>query len=271
MRSIAILNQKGGSGKTTTAVNLAAALGEIGKRTLLVDMDAQATATDWLGISNPGRGGITDIFIHQRPLLELVQATEVPGVALVPASPRLVGAEKALEWELNSVQIFRRSVDALPPDQWDYLIVDCPPAWGLITANTLVGVKEVLIPVEAHYLSLASVERVLTATETLRRHLNPELRILGIVACRVDLRTRHAKAVVKELRSRFGQLVFKEEVRENIRLAEAPASRVPITVYDPQSRGAKDYRRLAAAMIERGAAGHPSSVVRPAPTVSTPP
>ena len=255
MRGIAILNQKGGSGKTTTAVNLAAALGEIGKRILLVDMDAQATATVWLGISEAGRG-ITDIFINQRPLLELVRATEVRGVALVPASAWLIGAEKALAWELDAVQIFRRSVAALPPDQWDYLIVDCPPALGIITANSLMGVEEVLIPVEAHHLGLPGVDRVISASETLRSHLNPELRILGIVACRVDFRTRHAKLVVDELRSRFGQLVFKEEVRENVRLAEAPASGLPITLFDPESRGAHDYRKLAAAMIKRVESGH---------------
>ena len=252
MRSIAILNQKGGSGKTTTAVNLAAALGEVGRRVLLVDMDPQATATDWLGVTYPGRG-ITDIFIDQRPLVDLVRATSVRGVAMVPASAWLIGAEKALAWELDAVQIFRRGVAALPPDQWDYLIVDCPPALGIITANSLMGVKEVLIPVEAHHLALPGVDRVITATETLRTHLNPELKVMGILACRVDPRTRHSREVVRELRSRFGSLVFREEVRENVRLAEAPASGTPITVFDTRSRGAKDYRALAAAVSLRNA------------------
>lgn len=255
MRSIAILNQKGGSGKTTTAVNLSAALGEVGRRVLLVDMDPQATATDWLGINHPGRG-ITDIFINQRPLLELVRATSVQGVAMVPASAWLIGAEKALAWELDAVQIFRRGVDALPPDQWDYLIVDCPPALGIITANSLMGVQEVLIPVEAHHLALPGVDRVITATETLRTHLNPGLKVMGILACRVDPRTRHSRDVVKQLRSRFGSLVFREEVRENVRLAEAPASGVPITIFDPHSRGAQDYRALARAVSERATNGH---------------
>ncbi len=244
MRSIAILNQKGGSGKTTTAVSLAAALGEFGRRVLVVDMDPQGTATDWFGIKDPGRG-ITDIFISVKSLLDLVRPTAVMGVTLVPASAWLIGAEKALAWEVGAVQIFSRAMAALPHGQWDYLIVDCPPALGILTANTLIGVKEVLIPVEAHHLALPGVDRVITSVQTLRNHLNPDLQIAGILACRVDSRTRHSRDVVRELRSRFGKLVYKVEIRENVRLAEAPSEGLPITLYDRHSKGAHDYRELA--------------------------
>ncbi|UCH09289.1 MAG: AAA family ATPase, partial [Fidelibacterota bacterium] len=130
MRSIAVLNQKGGTGKTTTTVNLAAALGETGQHVLVVDMDPQGGATRWFGIGNPGRG-VADIFINNRPLVTLVRSTDVLGVSVVPASPWLNGAEKGLAWEPGAVGIFRRSLDTLPPGQWEFLLVDCPPALNL--------------------------------------------------------------------------------------------------------------------------------------------
>ncbi len=244
MRSIAIINQKGGSGKTTTSVNLAAALGEKDRRVLVVDIDPQASATNGFGIRNPGRG-ITDLIINEIRLLDLVRATEVMGVAIVPASAWLAGAEKALEWNGASLTLFQRSVRALPREQWDYLLVDCPPTLGILTANALVGVTEVLIPVEAHHMSLPGVDRVLTSVETLKKHLNETLEVTGILACRVDPRTRHSREVVQELRSRYGNLVFATEVRENVRLAEAPAAGLPINLYDSRSKGALDYRDLA--------------------------
>lgn len=248
VRSIAILNQKGGSGKTTTAVNLAACLGENGRRVLVMDLDPQASATDWFGVENPGRG-ITDIFVDRAPLLELVRATDVLGVAIIPASAWLQGAEKVLRWEPKSLKILGHYVDELPDHQWDYMLVDCPPTLGLLTANALIAVKEVLIPVEAHHLALPGVDRVIASVETLRAHLNHELRVSTIVPCRVDPRTRHARRVVEELRSRYGKLVSQVEIRENVRLAEAPAHKQPITLFDSRSKGAKDYRALASEII----------------------
>ena len=252
MRSIAIINQKGGSGKTTTSVNLAAALGERDRRVLVVDMDPQASATNWFGIRNPGRG-ITDLIINDLRLLDLVRATEVMGVAIVPASAWLSGAEKVLQWNGDSLTMFRRNVQALPRGQWDYLLVDCPPTLGILTANALVAVNEVLIPVEAHHMALPGVDRVLTSVETLKSHLNKGLAVTGILACRVDPRTRHSRSVVEELRSRYGNLVFTTEVRENVRLAEAPAVGLPITMFDVRSKGALDYRQLAVEVIAQEA------------------
>lgn len=244
MRSIAILNPKGGSGKTTTTVNLAAALGERERRVLVVDMDAQGTTTRWFGFTNPGRD-ITDIFITERPLVELVWPTRVLGVALVPASAWLSGVEKALTWEMKAVQFFHRSVASLPAGQWDFLLVDCPPSLGFLTVNTLLGVEEVLVPVEAHYLALQGVNRVVTVVEALRRHLNPRLRIAGILACRVDTRTSHSRDMVRELQRRFGPLVYQAKIRESVRLAEAASRHQPITLFDSNSKGAQDYRALA--------------------------
>ncbi|UCH62719.1 MAG: ParA family protein [Fidelibacterota bacterium] len=257
MRSIAVFNQKGGSGKTTTTVSLSAAIAEYGRRVLVVDMDPQGTATNWFGIKDAGRG-IADIFISVRSLVELVRPTAVMGVNLVPASTWLLGAEKVLSWEVGTVQIFSKTMTSLPHGQWDYLIVDCPPALGILTANALIGVEEVLIPIEAHHLALPSVDRVITSVESLRNHLNPELRITGILACRVDSRTRHSKNIVQELRSRFGDLVFKVEIRENVRLAEAPSQGQPITLYDSQCTGARDYRDLAHEIMAGEGEGHGS-------------
>jgi chromosome partitioning protein len=250
VRSIAILNQKGGAGKTTTIVNLAAALGETGQRVLVVDMDPQGTATRWFGVGNPGRG-IADIFINERPLVALVRPTRVLGVAVVPASSWLNNAEKAMAWEPGAVQIFRHSKDSLPPGQWDFMLVDCPPALNILVANALLGVKEVLIPVEAHYLALAGVNRIVAAVEIFGDYLNPELRIAGILACRVNARIRHSGEVVQELRGRYGMLVCKVEIRESVRLAEAPAYFQPITTYDSNSPGAQDYRALAAEVLAK--------------------
>ncbi|MCH7575932.1 MAG: ParA family protein [Candidatus Marinimicrobia bacterium] len=248
MRSIAILNQKGGSGKTTTSVNLASTLGEKGRRVLVVDMDPQASATDWFGIDKPGRG-ITDIFVDDVSLLNLVRATDVLGVAIIPASAWLLGAEKVLRWDPPSLQVFKKAKRFLPSNQWDYMLIDCPPALNLLTANALVGADYVLIPVEAHRMALPGVERVIASVETLRRNLNSKLSVLMIVPCRVDSRTRHSRDVVDELRSRYGKLVSTAEIRENIKLAEAPAHSMPITIFDGRGKGAIDYRALADEII----------------------
>lgn len=248
LKRIAVINQKGGSGKTTTSVNLAACLGERGRRVLVIDMDPQASATDWFGLRNAGRG-ICDIFIKQTPLVELVHPTGAEGVMIVPSSAWLSGAEKALKWDGKSILVFKDSIDQLPKHQWDYIFIDCPPTLGILSANALVGADEVLIPVEAHHMALPGVDRVITSVDTLRSHLNPELYVSKIVPCRVDPRTRHGREVVDELRTRFGALVSDVEIRENVRLAEAPGARQPITIYDPKCNGAEDYRKLAEEII----------------------
>jgi chromosome partitioning protein len=170
---------------------------------------------------------------------------------MVPASAWLNGAEKAMAWEKGAVRLFKKSMTTLPKGQFDYMLVDCPPALGVLVANTLIGVQEVLIPVEAHHLALPGVDRVIAAVETLRSHLNPNLRIVLIVPCRVDARTRHSSETVQILRSRFGSLVSKVEIRENVRLAEAPSKGLPITTYDTGSAGAADYRALARELVAK--------------------
>jgi chromosome partitioning protein len=249
MNTLAVTNQKGGSGKTTTAVNLAAALGEKGKRVLVVDLDAQASASMWLGVKDGGRG-LFELFQGNGSLADLVNDTDVPGVELVPSSRWLVGVEKALAGEVGAETILRRAFEKLPP-RWDYVFVDCPPSLGLLAVSALVACREVLVPVEAHVMALSGLAALLETVETVRDRLNPELEVSAILACRVNSRTRLSREVVDSLREKFGKLVLRTVVRENVRIAEAPSFHKPVTLYDPRSYGAEDYRAVAAELLRR--------------------
>jgi chromosome partitioning protein len=244
MRTIAVVNQKGGSGKTTTAVNLAAALGEKGRRVLLLDLDPQHSATDWLG-AHDGYKGVFSVFAENGNLLDVVSNSKVPEVDVVPSSSWLVGVEKILAGEVGAETILRRNLESVAEERWDYALVDCPPTLGVLTVNALVAAKEVLVPVEAHVMALSGLAQLIETVELVQERLNPELRITGILACRVDARTRHAQEVVEQLRERFGKLVYRSVIRENVRVAEAPSFSTPITLYDGRSYGAADYRALA--------------------------
>ena len=242
-RLIAITNQKGGSGKTTSAVNLAAALAEGKHQVLLVDLDPQASASTWLGVKDGGRG-LLDLLTEGGKLIDLVRQTNAPGVDLIPSSSWLVGVEKALAGEVAAETILRSHLANLPV-QWKYILLDCPPALSLLTVNALAAAREVLVTVEAHVMALHGLARLIQTVGVIRERLNPELEITGILPCRVDVRTRHAQDVMEELRTRFGKLVFKTVIRENVRLAECPSFGQPITQYAPESHGAEDYRALA--------------------------
>jgi chromosome partitioning protein len=248
MRILAITNQKGGSGKTTTAVNLAAALGEKGRRVLLVDLDPQASATAWLGVKDAGRG-IYDVFTNNKTIDSITLNTSNTGVDVAPASAWLVGVEKALAGEVGTETLLKRAIGKLK--NYDYVILDCPPSLGLLTINALTAARELLIPVEAHVLALAGLAQLLETMEKVKERLNPTLAIAGILACRVDHRTRHAQDIEEQLRKRFGRKVYAATIRENIRLAEAPSFGQAILQYDSNSSGAADYRALATLVIKQ--------------------
>jgi chromosome partitioning protein len=246
MRTIALSNNKGGSGKTTTTVSLAAAFAERGLRVLVVDLDPQGSATDWLGgrespigLVEYSAGGIT--------LSQLVVASTAPGVDLIPTSPSLVpsGEKGRNETGLAIVRGFERL-----PDYWDLVLVDTPPALGYLSLAPLVSSDRVVIPIETHALGLSGVASVVASIERAHRHVNPRLELLGIVACRVNP-TIHVRDVIGQLRARFGAVVLEQSVREAIRLAEAPASRLPITRYAPTSRAADEYRAVAVELLSR--------------------
>lgn len=251
MRTIAITNQKGGSAKTTTAVNLAAALAEREKRVLVVDLDPQASASSWLGSVDEGRG-LFEVLADNGNLTDLVRQSNVEGVDLVPASPWLVGAEKALASEPGAEAVLRGALSRLPP-RWDFVLLDCPPSLGLLAVSALTAAREVLVPVEARVMALAGLAGLTRTVERIQERTNPDLVLTGILACRLDSRTNLSREVVESLRSRFGRLVFRATVRENVRLAEAPSFRQPITTYAPRSSGAEDYRAVAAELLRRKA------------------
>ena len=249
MKTVAVAMQKGGSGKTTTAVNLAAALAEKGKKVLVVDVDPQANASSWLGARDVGKGIFTCL-CENGSIADILVHTETAGVDLVPSSSWLVGAEKALAGEVGAETLLRRKLKAVAGN-YDVALVDTPPTLGVLTVGALVAADLVLVPVESHVMALNGLAQLLTTVEAVRDRLNEDLALLGIVACRVDARTRHALEVVEQLRKRFPKETFRTVIRENVRLAEAPSFGQAITAYAPESAGADDYRALAREVMKR--------------------
>jgi chromosome partitioning protein len=243
MRTLALTNQKGGSGKTTTAVNLAAAMAELRQRVLLIDLDPQASASAWLNRPSTERG-LYDVFTENSRLVSLISETDVPNVSLIPASSWLVNIERAMAGDVGAETLLRRAVERLPAD-WDYVLLDCPPHLGFLSVAALVAARDVLVPVEAHVMALSGLAALVQTIERVRERLNAELTLRAILACRVDVRTNLARDVVERLRERFGPLVLKAIIRESVRLAEAPSFHQPITSYAPSSAGAEDYRAVA--------------------------
>jgi chromosome partitioning protein len=248
--SFAIMNQKGGSGKTTTAVNLAAALAEKRKGVLLIDLDPQASASQWLGVKDDDKA-LFSILTENGNLADHVRDTPVDNLDLVASSRWLIAAERTLAGEVGSELILRRALERLPANRWDIVIIDCPPSLGLLSVSALAACQHVLIPVETHVMALAGLAALLQTMDRVRDRLNSRLTMFGILPCRVDFRKNLSRDVVERLRTRFDRQVFKTMIRENVRLAEAPSFSQPITTYDSRSVGAEDYRALAAEVLKR--------------------
>jgi chromosome partitioning protein len=246
MRRIALSNHKGGSGKTTTTVSLASAFAEQGLRILVVDLDPQGSATDWLG-GTESSIGLVEFSAGGVPLSTLVMKSTAPGVDLIPASQSLVppGESGRNETGFALVRAFARL-----PDYWDIVLVDTPATLGYLSLAPLVTCDRVVIPVEPHALGLSGVASVIASIDRARLHVNPRLEILGIVATRVHAST-HTREVVARLRSQFGAVVLEHTVREAIQIAEAPGARLPITRYAPTSPVAGDCRAVATEILGR--------------------
>lgn len=247
-RIIALSNQKGGSGKTTTSVSLAAALAAQKRNVLLLDLDPQASASHWLGHRDAGKETL-EAFTGDGSLLENVRSTSSPRLELVPSSSWLLGIEKALAGEVGAETILRRQLESVEDGRWDYILMDCPPNLGVLTVSALTAAHEVLVPVEAHVMALSGLAQLMKTVELVQTRLNPPLRVSGILACRVDSRTRHSQEVVQHLRERFGDRVFQTVIRENVRLAECPSFSCSILEYAKSSKGAEDYLALAREVV----------------------
>lgn len=248
MRVIAVANQKGGCAKTTTVVNLAACLATRGCSVLVIDLDSQANATNWLA-GNVSTAGSWQTLTTREDLASLIVPTSVPGVSLLAGSRELANLEKALAGELSVETLLKRRLAKLDKDAFDYVLIDTPPTLGLITLNALSAAQELLIPLTTHVMSLSGVAQMFKTVDQVREVLNPDLNVLGLVASRVDLRTRHAKDVLSTLSERFGDKLLKSYVFENVRLAEAPSFQQSILTYNPGSTAAQNYRDLADEVI----------------------
>ena len=244
-RILAVANQKGGVGKTTTTVNVGACLAELGYRTLVVDLDPQGNATTGLGIDNRSiETSMYHVVMHEEPLENCIEPSAVKNLFVAPASLDLAGAEIELVPAFSRENRLRRAVHAVI-DDYDYVLIDCPPSLGLLTVNGLSAADEVLVPIQCEYYALEGLGQLLRNVDLVKRNLNPQLEVTTIVCVMYDARTKLAEQVVTEVREHFGDKVCRTVVPRSVRLSEAPSYGQPIITFDPSSRGATAYRNVA--------------------------
>lgn len=250
-RIIAIANQKGGVAKTTTAVNLCACLAELGKKVLMLDLDPQGNATSGYGvIKDKLNYCIYDVLINDIPLRQVVLKTEVKNLWIIPARIELAGAEiELVNLEARDKKLFY-ALKAVQED-YDFVIIDCPPSLGLLTLNALGAATDILIPIQCEYYALEGLSLLMSTLDRVKKGLNPNLNILGVLLTMFDARTNLSIQVVDEVKKYFRNKVFHTIVPRNVRLSEAPSHGKPIVIYDPKSRGADVYRDLAEEVLER--------------------
>ena len=250
-RILTIVNQKGGVGKTTTAVSLSAALAQLGSRVLLVDLDPQGNATSGLGLRvQQGQPTIYQVLVEGVDVVDAIEPTSVRNLFVVPSNIDLAGAEIELVSAFSREQRLRKALDSIRGD-FDIVLIDCPPTLGLLTVNALTAGDGVIVPIQGEYYALEGLGALRRNAELIREQLNPELEIVGYLLTMLDARTRLSQQVVDEVEAHFGEKVFRTRIPRSVRLAEAPSFGQPITIFDPSSRAAMAYRRLAKEVLER--------------------
>ena len=248
---ISIVNQKGGVGKTTTAVNLCAYLGKKRKKVLMVDLDPQGNATSGLGIEKSELENTTyDVLVNEVPISSVICQSAAKNVDICPTNLDLAGAEVELVSALSREHILKNAIEEII-DNYDYVIVDCPPSLGLLTLNALTAADGIIVPIQGEYYALEGLTQLVATINIVKKKLNPNIEILGVVLTMFDLRTQLSKQVKEEVENYFEKKVFKTVIPRNVRLAEAPSHGQAISDYDKNSKGAKAYEALASEIIKR--------------------
>ena len=249
MRTIALTNQKGGVGKTTSAVNLGASLAKLGRSILLIDLDPQGNASSWMGINiNDLEKSMFNVLNDNMPINDVITDTCAENMRVAPSNVSLAAIERTLINKVGRDTILKKSLAPLQ-DKYDFILLDCPPSLGLLTVNALTAVREVFIPLETKVLALNGLLTLVNTVNLVKDTLNPDLEVTGIIACMFDIRTNLSNQVVEKIKFRFQDKLFKSIIRECTKLAECPISNQPITLYAPGSRGAKDYMELAREIV----------------------
>lgn len=244
-KTIAVVNQKGGVAKTTTVVNLSTYLALAGKKVLLIDIDPQGNATSGIGAERAKLDYcVYDVLINNLPAEAAILKTAVPGLELLPATIQLAGAEIELVTAISRENKLKRALRDIKK-KYDYVLLDCPPSLGLLTLNALTAADSILIPIQCEYYALEGVGQLMNTYDIVKKHLNPDLEIEGVLLTMFDGRTNLAVQVVEEVKAYFGDRVFTSIIPRNVRLSEAPSFGQPIALYDPKSKGAEVYEQLA--------------------------
>ena len=247
---IAVTNQKGGVGKTTTAVNLSALMAETGRKVLLIDIDPQGNATSGLGRADTDSNTVYEVLLGDAPAQEALVDTDIEALKLMPTSIELAGAEIELVSVENREHLLKAALESIRND-YDYIFIDCPPSLSLLTLNALTAADSVLIPIQCEYYALEGVGQLVNTIKLMRKKLNPALNIEGILLTMYDARTNLCAQVAQEVRNHFGEEAFDTMIPRNVRLSEAPSYGLPIHLYDGKCAGTQAYRELAKELIDR--------------------
>ena len=246
---ISVANQKGGVGKTTTTVNLSTILAKKGKKVLLIDTDPQGNATSGLGITKELELSVYDVLVGETAIDETLQETAIKNLTVCPSNISLAGAEVELVSMMSREQRLKTKLDAIK-EKYDYILIDCPPSLGLVTLNAFTASDSVLIPVQCEYFALEGLGQLLNTVNLVKKHLNKNLEIEGALLTMYDARTNLSNQVVKEVKKYFEDKVYKTVIPRNVRLSEAPSYGMPISIYDPRSKGAKAYEKFAKELLK---------------------